>query len=141
MNNLRKYIVAACVLAVGVSAPLVRAEDAPATKKDHAAGDAKRGPGGPGERVNAMKEKLGLTDAQVEQIKPILQDEMQAMKALREDTSIDKDAKKAKMMEIHKSHADQVLAILTPEQQAKFKAGREMHKKADAPKPAPEPAK
>lgn len=139
MNNLRKYIVAACILAVGFSAPLVRAEDAPATKKDHAKGPG----GGPGERINAMKEKLGLTDAQVEQIKPIIQDEAQALKALKEDTSVEMKDKKAKMMEIRKSHQDQINAILTPEQQAKLKAGREQHKKAgpDAPKPAPEPTK
>ena len=68
---------------------------------------------------------------------------MKAMKALKEDTSIEMKDKKAKMADIRKSHQDQINAILTPEQQAKFKAAREEHKKngPDAPKPAPEPTK
>ncbi len=78
-----------------------------------------------GERLKELADKLGLTDAQKEQIKPIIQDEAQAMKELWEDNSIDGAAKRAQMMEIRKAHREQIAAILTPEQQAKLKDIRE----------------
>lgn len=128
-----KLLLSVLALAAFAAAPVLRAEDTtppPAGAPDHK--------GHHMDRLKELAEKLGLTEDQKAKIKPILQDEMQAMKALRDDTSLDKDAKHQKMMAIRKSHADQILAILTPEQQAKFKAMREQHRKGppDAPKPS-----
>lgn len=108
-----KLLVSVIALAVIAAAPVLRAEDAPAKPK------AERGHG---DRVKELTAKLGLSDEQVTKIKPIVADEMQAMKALRDDTSTDRKAKNEKRMEIQKSHNDQIMAILTPEQQTKFKA-------------------
>ena len=123
-------------LAAIAAAPALRADDttAPTTPAAPAAGAEHKGPRG--DRLKELTEKLALTDDQVAKIKPILADELQAMKALKEDTTIEKKDKRAKMMEIRKSHADQILAILTPDQQAKFKAMMD-HRKGgpDAPKP------
>ena len=129
-----KLLLSVIALAVIAAAPVLRAEkDASAP-----AGAAKNeGPRG-GDRLKALTEKLGLTEDQVAKIKPILKDEMEAMKALKSDASTDKKALREKRMEIAKSHAEQILAILTPEQQAKFKAMREEHRKggSDAPRSA-----
>jgi len=127
-----KLLLSVLALVAFAAAPVIRAEDTPAAP---AAGDHKAGPRG--ERLKELAEKLALTDDQKAKIKPIIEDEAKALKALKEDTTIEKKDKRAKLMEIRKSHSEQILAILTPDQQAKFKAMMEQHKKAgpDAPKP------
>jgi periplasmic protein CpxP/Spy len=71
--------------------------------------------------LQMLSEKLNLTDDQKAKLKPILQDQMQQMKAVREDSSLSEEQKRAKMKSIHESLHDQINAVLTPEQQAKFK--------------------
>ena len=68
MKSTRKYILAVCVLAIGFAVPSIQAqEDAPRPPKKE---------GGPrGDRAAMLKEKLGLTDAQTEQIKKIFADQ------------------------------------------------------------------
>src|SRR5215469_2680870 len=73
------------------------------------------------QHLQMLSEKLNLTDDQKAKLKPILQDEMQQMKAVREDSSLSEDQRRAKMKSIHESLHDQINAVLTPEQQAKFK--------------------
>ena len=73
------------------------------------------------QHLQMLSEKLNLTDDQKAKLKPILQDQMQQMKAVREDSSLSEDQKRAKMKSIHESLHDQINAVLTPEQQAKFK--------------------
>lgn len=73
------------------------------------------------QHLQMLSEKLNLTDEQKAKLKPILQDQMQQMKAVREDSSLSEDQKRAKMKSIHESLHDQINAVLTPEQQAKFK--------------------
>jgi Spy/CpxP family protein refolding chaperone len=71
-------------------------------------------------RLKELKAKLGLTDAQVQQIKDIFKTQMQQGRALREDDSLSDDDRRAKMMALMKSAHDQVRAILTPAQQQIF---------------------
>ena len=73
------------------------------------------------QHLQMLSEKLNLTDDQKAKLKPILQDQMQQMKAVREDSSLSEDQRRAKMKSIHESLHDQINAVLTPEQQAKFK--------------------
>ena len=73
------------------------------------------------QHLQMLSEKLNLTDDQKAKVKPILQDQMQQMKAVREDSSLSEDQRRAKMKSIHESLHDQINAVLTPEQQAKFK--------------------
>ena len=107
-----------------MAAPVLRATVTPITSvtatshhKDHHS-----------EHLKKLADALGLTDAQISQIKPILKDEKQAKKTLKADTTLDKKAKHAKMKEIKQSHRMQILAILTPEQQAKFTTTGGKHK-------------
>ena len=68
---------------------------------------------------HAAKE-LGLTADQEAKWKAIGEQERTALKALRDDTSVAKEDKRAKMQELNKGFADQRRAVLTPDQATKF---------------------
>ena len=76
---------------------------------------------GPDAHLQMLTEKLNLTDEQSAKLKPILQDQAQQLKAVRDDTSLSPEQKTAKKKAIHESLHEQINAVLTPEQQAKFK--------------------
>ena len=120
MKSTRKYILAVCVLAIGFAVPSIQAqEDAPRPPKKE---------GGPrGDRAAMLKEKLGLTDAQTEQIKKIFADQQEAMKALREKEG-DRESKKDAMKQIHEDTKAKIDAVLTAEQKAKMDTMREKRK-------------
>jgi|GEM_PF-2025246 len=65
--------------------------------------------------------QLDLTDQQKTTIKGIFQDFDTAAKAIRDDSSIDQTAKRAKLMQLRKDTESKVIAVLTPEQQQKLK--------------------
>ena len=73
------------------------------------------------QHLQMLSEKLNLTDDQKAKVKPVLQDQMQQMKAVREDSSLSEEQKRTKMKSIHESMHEQINAVLTPEQQVKFK--------------------
>lgn len=75
----------------------------------------------PDAHLQMLTEKLNLTDEQRTKLKPILQDQLEQFKAVRDDTALSQDQKTAKMKAIHASFRDQINAVLTPEQQAKLK--------------------
>ena len=70
--------------------------------------------------LQTLSEKLNLSDDQKAKIKPILQDQMQQMKAVRADSSLSEEQKRTKIKSIHDSSHDRLNAVLTPEQQAKL---------------------
>lgn len=120
MKSTRKYILAVCALAIGFAVPVIHAQDdaPPPSKKE----------GGPkGERGPRLKEALGLTDAQDEQIKKIQSEEREQMKALRdkEGTSEEKRAEARKIREDAKAKID---AVLTAEQKEKLAKLQEQRK-------------
>jgi Spy/CpxP family protein refolding chaperone len=71
--------------------------------------------------LQMLTEKLNLTDEQKAKLKPVLQDQDQQLKAVRDDTSLSQEQKSAKKKAIHESFHEQINSVLTPEQQAKFK--------------------
>src|SRR6266702_1851912 len=86
----------------------------------------------PEAHLQMLSEKLNLTEDQKAKLKPILQDQAQQMKAMRDDTSLTPEQKSAKKKIIHETTHDQINSVLTPEQQEKFKEmkreGMEKHK-------------
>jgi Spy/CpxP family protein refolding chaperone len=70
--------------------------------------------------MRELSEKLNLTDAQKAAIKPILANDANEIKAVRQDGSLSKEQKMAKVKEIRESSIKQINAILTPDQQEKF---------------------
>lgn len=78
------------------------------------------GPGAPGDRLEMMAKHLNLTDDQKAQIKPILEEQQTKMQALRDDTSLDREAKMPKMREIMEDTNTKIKPILTEDQQKKL---------------------
>jgi periplasmic protein CpxP/Spy len=74
-----------------------------------------------GNQLAYLTRQLNLTKDQQNKIKPILQDQRKQMMALRQDTSVPRDQKRAKFMEIRKNTTQQIEANLTPDQVTKFK--------------------
>ena len=72
-------------------------------------------------RLQEMSKQLNLTDEQKLKLKPILEDELQQVRAVRDDSSLTKKQKFAKMKSIRDAHAPQINGVLTPEQQEKLK--------------------
>lgn len=96
-----------------------------------------------------MEEKLikalNLSPDQETKWKALGQQEMDAMKAARQDTSLPKDQKWAKAEEIRKDFEGQRRALLNPDQQAKFdeflaKRAQHHHGGQEGAPPPPPPA-
>jgi Spy/CpxP family protein refolding chaperone len=86
------------------------------------------------ERLQRMNEQLNLTDEQKAKIRPILQEQMKQLRALRQDTSLAPEQKGEKTRQIRKSAREQIDQILTLEQMAKR---AEMRKHAGSRRGAP----
>jgi protein CpxP len=92
------------------------------TPQEHGAmGGSTMGPMTPENRLKMLTEKLNLTEDQQAKLKPILEDEGKQMKALHDDTSLAAADKRSKMMEVHDSSTEKINAVLTADQQAKWK--------------------
>ncbi len=113
MKNRLKFIPLFLTLAIA-AVPVLRAEDTPADKP------AQKRERGPGAMMEKAVKELGLTADQEAKWKAIGEQEKAALEALRADTSVAKEDKRAKMREINKSFADQRRAVLTADQAAKF---------------------
>lgn len=72
----------------------------------------------PKKSFEKFSQKLNLTEEQKEKIRPLLNDEVQSMRALHEETM-------AKQLKLIEASSDKVNALLTPEQQQKYKVMRE----------------
>ena len=127
MSNTRWSIVAILVLsAAGLTfARTLQESPAPAPNKH---GGMHHNGEGVDQHLQMLSEKLNLTDDQKAKLKPILQDQMQQMKAVHEDSSLSPEQKRSKAKSIHESFHDQINAVLTPEQQTKFKEMQQEHK-------------
>lgn len=80
------------------------------------------------ERGEKFAEKLNLTPEQKADLKSIRENEKQQAQAIKNDSSLTPDQKKAKFKELRKSSHEQMMAKLTPDQQAKFKEMRKEHR-------------
>lgn len=110
----------------------LQAQDAP---KDKPAGE-RGGPGGPGMRgrpnIDQIAKDLNLTDDQKTKLKAAMEEQMQKMRALRQDTSLSQEDRRAKMQEIRKANQAKIKEILTAEQLKKW---QEMHQRGPQNRP------
>jgi Spy/CpxP family protein refolding chaperone len=81
-------------------------------------------------RMTTLTEKLNLTEAQKENLRPIVAHEMDGVTKLRADTSLTPDARRAKIHELGESLTNQMQAVLKPDQMTKLKELRKQE--ADA---------
>jgi Spy/CpxP family protein refolding chaperone len=119
MKSMLKLPLLAVALALAAPFTFAQEKDAPPPPPAGEHGGQHKG----GPRMDPLKmltEKLGLTEAQQAQIKPILDERKKEMDAVRADTSLERDAKMAKAAEIFKTYQPKIRALLTPEQQKKF---------------------
>ena len=77
---------------------------------------------------------LGLSLDQREKLRPIITDEGDQLSAVRLNEQMTPDQKKAKLLEIRESFSGKIAAVLTPEQQEKWK---KMQEGPSAPASAP----
>ena len=77
--------------------------------------------------VDALKEQLGLTDEQVEKLKPILAAQREEITAKRKELGEDADRAKVReaMQAVREKYTAQIDAILTAEQKEKMAKLRE----------------
>src|SRR5215469_37354 len=68
------------------------------------------------EKLAQISSEFNLTDAQKAQLKPMLQSEVQQLKAVKDDTSLSPDQKEDKSKAIHQSFKSEISGVLTPEQ-------------------------
>jgi len=73
-------------------------------------------------RLTLLAQRLDLTGDQKQQWMQIQKQTAQQIRAVRKDDSLSEEQMQARLKEIHKQQRDQILALLTPEQQAELKA-------------------
>ncbi|HEX4945327.1 MAG TPA: hypothetical protein VFZ34_01525 [Blastocatellia bacterium] len=106
MNKIIYTLLALCVLTASVAATTL----SPALT--------------PQKKMTPLQEMLGqlnLTEEQKKKIEPVLAKQAEAQKALRADTSLADDARKAKNQEISKATNTALKEILTSEQWSKLR--------------------
>ncbi|HVA01844.1 MAG TPA: hypothetical protein VMV34_09325 [Terriglobia bacterium] len=79
---------------------------------------------GPEQQLARLSQKLNLTDDQQAKIKPLLEDQHKQMMALREDSSLSREQRRAKFQDIRKQTFEKMNPILSSEQQKQL---QEMH--------------
>ena len=70
--------------------------------------------------MDRMAKELGLSAEQEAKWKEIGQQERNAIDPIRNDASLSKEDRRAKMMEVNKTYAEQRRALLNADQQKKF---------------------
>lgn len=127
MKTLLKLTVIAAGLAV-TALPAARAADQtppPAGGTDNPAAQPEH-PGwrgrhmDPARRIQRLAEVLGLTTEQQTKLKAVFKEEGAKMRAVFQDSSLSREDRRAKLMELRKDIRPKIDAILTPEQQKKL---------------------
>ncbi len=91
--------------------------------QEQGSGQSGRGPGQgmtADQRLDRMSKQLNLSEAQQQQIKPILENESTQMQAVRDDTSLSQQDRWTKMTQIRQEFAAQIKPILNADQQKQF---------------------
>jgi periplasmic protein CpxP/Spy len=122
---------------LGLVAGAAMAQDAPpAGPPPGAQGPPSGGPGGPRgmmnpeRRAGMLQKRLSLSDDQTTQVKAIFEDGRTKMEALRSNTSLSQEDRRAQMMALHQTEDTKVEAVLTPDQKTKYEAMQaEMHQR------------
>ncbi len=86
-------------------------------------GQWSHGPGQPmtaDQRLQRMTKQLNLSDAQQQQIKPILESEVKQMQGLHEDSALSQQDRMSKMQQIRQETSNQIKPILNADQQQKY---------------------
>jgi Spy/CpxP family protein refolding chaperone len=115
------------ILSGAMALPIAALAQTTATSTgDNSATTASQTPNG--QRGERFAQELNLTPEQKSELKSIRENERSQAKAIKNDSSLTADQKKAKLKELRKTSHEQMMAKLTPDQQAKFKQMRKEHR-------------
>jgi hypothetical protein len=78
--------------------------------------------------LTALNNQVSLSADQQDKAKPIIDKHVADLEAVKNDTTLDKDAKKAKVVDLRKQYVTDINGILTPDQQKKWETSRETNK-------------
>jgi hypothetical protein len=78
--------------------------------------------------LTALNNQTGLSADQQEKAKPIIDKHVADLQAVKNDTTLDKATKKAKLAELRQQYVTDINGILTPDQQKKWEGARELNK-------------
>jgi Spy/CpxP family protein refolding chaperone len=118
INCTKKMMIILAVLTFGCSAAFAASAPDPNSPAHRNRGPAAQRPASG--VLQLLSEKLSLTDAQKDAIRPILAAEPNEIKAVHLDSSLSSEQKLAKIKEIRDSNREKINALLTPEQQKIF---------------------
>jgi Spy/CpxP family protein refolding chaperone len=117
----RGAALALCLAVAGTVPMMAQDASAPPQQGDSAQPGGRPSPNQMVDRqIEHLTEALSLTPDQVAQVKPILQNQMTQMTALRQDTETSREQKHEKMMQIHSDAQTKIRALLTSDQQPKY---------------------
>jgi periplasmic protein CpxP/Spy len=109
---------------ISIAAPFATAQDSPSNSQQAAAaqenGGRHHGYEDPAQRTAELTKKLKLTSDQQPKVKDALQAEHSQMESLHQDSSLSREDRHTKMMEIHKSTDAQIRGLLDADQQKKW---------------------
>lgn len=118
----RSRLILLAVLVLGASLVFTQAVFAIGMRQGAGPGMMRQG-GGPGMMMptDEMTKALNLTPDQVSKIQAIHSDARTKMQAVLADKSLTDEARRTKLMELRNNTHTQVMGVLTPDQQAKWK--------------------
>jgi len=94
------------------------------------------------QRLANLKQEVSLTPAQEKKVKPIIEKYVADISANRSDTKATKEERDAKRNALRKQYNDQINAVLTPEQQAKWRTSKKaIFERRPSPTPTGTPKK
>jgi Spy/CpxP family protein refolding chaperone len=117
MNTTLKIILTSISLAIGTAVPVVRGAD---TTMPAPTASTVAKPNKAIERLQAQLLPLNLTDEQKAKVDAIIQDEEKSQADLRKDKSVAKEDRQIERQELRQATLENIRAVLTPEQAAKF---------------------
>jgi len=125
IGALARVVVCGCLsVAAQDAAPQSAPPSTPNGGSGHPAGGGRRTMEAFGE-LRWLSQQLNLTEEQKEKLRPIVMEEGEQLRVARLDEHVPLDQKRAKMMEIRQSFRPKIAAVLTPEQQEKWKKMQE----------------
>ncbi|MGB8539175.1 MAG: hypothetical protein WCD57_22315 [Acidobacteriaceae bacterium] len=109
-------------LTLGTAAAFAQQDSPDASPQQQGPGGGRfgRGQANPDERLAQMTKRYNLSADQQTQIKPILADQQQQITALRQDSSLSREDKFAKMSSIRDASNTKISAVLNDSQKQKF---------------------
>ena len=116
---MKTNIIRVLLIAIGLafSGELSRAADKLDVKPEERAGNQRMTMQ---DRLKQLSTQLNLTDEQKEKLKPMLQEEFTKVRELRQNDTLSREDKTAKLKELRADLQKKVETVLTPEQKEKW---------------------